>query len=549
MPYYLISKDFDETLIRNHKDNHYLLHPVQQLYEMKVIRYYTNVNLAPYTVGIYADAKTAHEANPDKSTHHVVFIATQAERNAWETREANRFADGTYIDVPWHRHITIALASHFAHMSLKDPGMIAYTRSEEHGVADRQTRVRPGRYLTEFYASILTAEQIEQYACACTADSLVLSIATTADDVERVYVGSVGGLQSCMTGSHGTPQSNSGGKNFHLEGYLRYATIHPTRVYGDSDLAVAYLGDIDCVTARCVVWPAKKRYGRIYGNESVLRALLTKDGYTSGSMIGARIRYIEDTKHRIVMPYIDGPSYAERDGQYLTLGSGSIETQVTSGYTDSPDDRDMRECDNCGDEYETDDDTGNYCQHCYDQMSSCFACDRQMFDVEYTDENDEPLCRYCARRQRVTCAVCSEVIYTSRATSVCSDCDRTYTYCSDCNSYYYDDNNECSCKSETNSTVSADTPIVSAPPPTTYRLETLYTNAVTWLPCYFPTTGPIQQLALSNTAEDLRPTMARLSASHPQNAYRIISNHDVVVGLIHSYVTIMPVVTEMEHPF
>ena len=65
--------------------------------------------------------------------------------NTWKAREAQRFADGTYTPLPWanedwfkDRH---AEMNHFAHVSVEDPGKIAFTRDNNYGAANVKTRM------------------------------------------------------------------------------------------------------------------------------------------------------------------------------------------------------------------------------------------------------------------------------------------------------------------------------------------------------------------------------------------------------------------------
>jgi len=69
---------------------------------------------------------------------------------SWRTRELARALTGEYLPVPWALEPWAAplLAEHFPHVSTDDPTMLAYTPDEPKGEQNRQTRCRPGRYLS-----------------------------------------------------------------------------------------------------------------------------------------------------------------------------------------------------------------------------------------------------------------------------------------------------------------------------------------------------------------------------------------------------------------
>ncbi len=205
----------------------------------------------------------------------------------WELREEARFALGDYQAVPW-AHDLPAITGHYAHLSSDKPGLIAYTQTPAKGEADRQTQIRPGRYLTQYYPD-LSAKEVRRLSNGV-AKPATLAFAHTADDIEKVYLD---GPQSCMSrpaGSFASP-------------------CHPVRVYGDSDLALAYaMPPSGSPTARALVWIAKKRFGRIYGDEDLLERLLAGAGFERADFSGARIRRIAadpDDSEQVVMPYID----------------------------------------------------------------------------------------------------------------------------------------------------------------------------------------------------------------------------------------------------
>lgn len=328
------------------------------------------------------------------ATANAAPIVTEEQIAAYQEREYARTWDGTYTRLPdawtdslWFKYgardydhfcelrekanagdpsgwapvpMSDAAKIHFPHVSLDDGAQIAFTESHIKGVADRQTRMRPGRYLTKYFGHVLSAETITQLATSFAADyaPMPLQIATDGDDIEQIYIH---GPRSCMSYK---PNEYSG-------------HCHPVHVYGGSDLQLAWIGaDADNVKARALIWPERKRYSTIYGDALRLEPLLKAAGYTSGSMRGARVRALEDENgHGLIMPYVDGCSYGERDGRWVRLGDGDLDCQPTSGTTEES----RYSCDDCGDTVRSED------------------------DLYYCEDDNQTLCRHCDERQRFYC--------------------------------------------------------------------------------------------------------------------------------------------------
>ena len=179
--------------------------------------------------------------------------------DGWMARERQRFVDGSYKLVVWigqewwdKNHNP----DHFVHVSVKDPTRIAFTKNAKDGSSDIQTSMKPGKYLTEFFGKILTAEQIRDYAMQHSTkfETQELKFATTPEEIERVYKPSLG--SSCFSG---TKKAN---------------------LYGSGDFAVAYIEDSKGnIKARSVCCPERKIYIRPYGDYKRLEKLLTDAGY------------------------------------------------------------------------------------------------------------------------------------------------------------------------------------------------------------------------------------------------------------------------------
>jgi hypothetical protein len=241
-----------------------------------------------------------------------------ADDGSWQERERGRFVTGEYqalpwSDLPWFSRPETAL--HFAHVSTVDGAKVAYTEDAVKGQADRQTRIKPGKYLARFYADVLSTEEIARLSAefSKTYEDNVLRFATTADDWERVYTA---GPTSCMS-----KQSD------HYD-----SPCHPVRVYAGPDLQLAYLERNGDITARAIVWPEKKIFSRIYGDQVRLQDMLIDAGFEEGSLEGARL-VRREYKGGFVLPYVDYVDEAEDDGEHIVLGRGDLACDQTNGLS------------------------------------------------------------------------------------------------------------------------------------------------------------------------------------------------------------------------
>lgn len=419
--------------------------------------FYTHkIGTEPETGERFDSKQDALSARTDGYT--VSRVLSADEKTAWRDRESARFDDGTYCQVPWADKLSpwrygtsahvfgsdapvamigfeaqhsaiLAMMDHHAHISLADPGKIAYTPDDAHGADDRQIRTTPARYLTQFATALYTSDEINALAATVRSITGELQIARTADEIVSVYMN---GPRSCMSG-HNFDRRES-----------------PVRVYGGSDLGVAYLGDINTkVSARCIVWPDKKLYGRAYGDESVITAILRHHGYTEGSMRGAHVQAIESDHGGYVMPYVDGISSASlrtvngREMFRLDNG-GDYDTQNTDGTTGGS----RNTCAHCNGY--CDEDT-TYCSSCEDERNYCDRCGEDYFDSEdgqYFEGAGEWRCNSCAENTARTCQACDETFNeldferrerASRNMDLCADCHDDHDTCADCNEYHTHD--------------------------------------------------------------------------------------------------------------
>lgn len=154
--------------------------------------------------------------------------------------------------------------------------------------------MKVGTYLQKYLADFVGADEITQLANLFAADQqgLELKLARTPDEIEHVYIV---GPSSCMSG----PVEKLG-----KYGGYGNATEHPARAYGAGDLACAYVERKNEIIARSIVWPKRKIFTQIYGEDHMLlRSMLIRASYkpahSGKDFEGAR--FLELT----VMPYLD----------------------------------------------------------------------------------------------------------------------------------------------------------------------------------------------------------------------------------------------------
>lgn len=272
----------------------------------------------------------------------------------WRLREQLAQSDGSRNLPPWKPS-----TAYYEHMDPDKPNMVRFIRDDKDGQRNRYTTMTVGRFLSRFRD--FSQSDIERYCAMVGLDMEVskLHVSKTADDFERVYLN---GPHSCM--AYEAVNDRYGEEN-----------IHPVRLYGDLDLAVAYIERGGDITGRALVWPEKKIHGRIYGDAHRMKLRLEEEGYTEDwNFTGARL-HLDRTKYNdIRAPYVDGQMRGtiSEDGKYIILNmDGNIVLQSDSGtiYTDH--------CGCCGGQVYTQ----------WNEEQDCYVCDDCAGSEGY-DEDD-----------------------------------------------------------------------------------------------------------------------------------------------------------------
>ena len=263
------------------------------------------------------------DANVSRShwmTHMTSESALETPRTLWIAREMLRFLSG-YYSAPFALYSSAAvgdtnsghasaglsqlLAPWFVHVSKDDPTLLAYTPSDEYGIADRQVKMRPEALLRKLVPGITDVE-IRDIAGDMKAESdSSFLVASTIEEVTEVYT-TMAGDTGCMR---------------HPADYYDQ-TVHPSAVYAspETGVTVAYLRNSSGrVSARCVIYTSPdgtdKRMVRVYGSLLLERKLLAA-GYRYATLYGVQLPAVlarrgNDTRY--AMPYLDAPRGSRRD--------------------------------------------------------------------------------------------------------------------------------------------------------------------------------------------------------------------------------------------
>jgi hypothetical protein len=229
--------------------------------------------------------------NPELDNGWMVKMRQDIDRNKW--KQPNTLVSSDYFTGSALSYI------HFPHIDPEDPKKVRFVDSIIAGRKQRMTSMRIGRYLTKHFKDYIGDEGkilAEQQSIVYETSPVEVKFAETPDEIEWVYNN---GPRSCMS----KPLSKF------------QVPEHPCRMYAAGDLQVAYILGVDGtrVGARAVVWPARKHWVRIYGDQSRLKSGLDDLGYHKvSSFLGARI-VKKPYKNTFIMPYVDG------NARYVTI--------------------------------------------------------------------------------------------------------------------------------------------------------------------------------------------------------------------------------------
>jgi hypothetical protein len=322
------------------------------------------------SVGGYTNSVYTYEVRPAtwREREQLMFVPDPATGEAVYTH-------AVWTTEQWWKNVASKFRNHFLHVSVLDPTAVAFTEDEAKGEADRQTYMRPGKYLQKFlgagptgviehgplkgWAPQVTKMQIAFYAAWHMTGSRpisddVLAFAETEEEMVLVYEE---GPDSCMMGK---------GWEF---------SRHPVRVYAGGALRMAYLTSVSGdVVARAICWPDKECFNRVYPTPNSdaqrekydeLMMRLKALGWTSITednecFEGALLQRIERGRYGgWLMPYLDheyGVEETQRDGKrwWRMTHEADHQDSVDGEYSQG---EDRFTCDCCEDTFP---DNGDY---------------------------------------------------------------------------------------------------------------------------------------------------------------------------------------------
>jgi len=299
-------------------------------------------------------------------------LAKQATK-LWKSREEYRIRSGIYYALDVSSYGLIPIEGHYLHWTITEGeklGKVAYTANDAHGIADRQTITKLGKYLKRYYPEVKD-HVIRDLVGQMTSVDFDLHLCTSYEDIYRAY--------------HQIDDSCMGvGKVID--------NPHPCIVYSDNpDVAVAFIEH----TGRAVLNMKQKTFYSIYGDKSRMIPLLDKAGFTMGStaLEGCLLRRVRHEKSgEILMPYLDGTQNLEEvNDEWFRVVDEPTPYQgcSTSGFLSIDEDQAICEC--CGvttDEYQYNTDDELICEDCIDTTKHklvYIGYDQELVDTDYYD--------------------------------------------------------------------------------------------------------------------------------------------------------------------
>ena len=230
----------------------------------------------------------------------------------WAEREAMRIHHQVY-------EVTDTLESHlcfkrvFAHISVEDKTMVAFTPDKASGEADRQLKMSPGRFFSRMLP-VASDNYIQKLVSEHMAEVTNEVEFLEGKDLTEVYVSGAASA-ACMSK---VPAAWS------LGGH------HPTEAYWTPEIKMAVVRNAEgAVTERCIVYHASetdKRWIRCYPDNGKLKKRLEKIGYVRGNLVGAKLNTVQVEADCYVVPYLDGNGYR---GDEDTASLALIDYQLT----------------------------------------------------------------------------------------------------------------------------------------------------------------------------------------------------------------------------
>lgn len=177
----------------------------------------------------------------------------------------------------------------FAHISLDDPKLVAFTPDVNCGESDKQVRISIGKLLSK-YLPVLSQKAIQDAITDHESELNPEILWASGEELTDIYKNQMGGIGACMSKNHWV--------------------VHPTVAYHTDEIKLAYLKKGSNIVARTLVYEpkdkSKKVFIRMYPSGHALEKHLKDLGYTPGDFIGAKLNTVNLANNKYAMPYLDG---------------------------------------------------------------------------------------------------------------------------------------------------------------------------------------------------------------------------------------------------
>lgn len=234
----------------------------------------------------------------------------EEDSNWWIYREKVRLLTKVYKTTEVLEYIN-ELFPVFAHISLEDSKMVAFTPDANCGVTDKQVRTTIGRLIAKvmpFISNKYMEELIKDHESELNPEILWAS----GEELTEMYKKDLAGTAACMSSKDWK--------------------VHPTVAYHTDEIKMAYLKKDGKLIARSLVYEpkdgSKKVWIRVYPGDHVLQKHLENLGYERGSFVGAKLNTVKipNTTNHYAIPYLDSNGNCASNNYSTTA---LIDNQIT----------------------------------------------------------------------------------------------------------------------------------------------------------------------------------------------------------------------------
>ena len=234
----------------------------------------------------------------------------------WAKREHARLTQGVYqvseVLSGLNRKFPI-----FAHISLDDPKLVAFTPDAQCGENDKQVRLTIGKLISK-YLPVISQKCLQEMIIDHESETNPEILWASGQELTDIYK-NMGSIGACMSKTSWA--------------------VHPTVAYHTDEIKLAYLKKGNTIVARTLVYEpkdgSKKVFIRMYPRAHALEKHLNKLGYVAGTFAGAKLNTVNIKNNQYALPYLDGnnttasseySTTALIDGQITVLNSSLHET-------------------------------------------------------------------------------------------------------------------------------------------------------------------------------------------------------------------------------